>query len=161
MAIYKTQTEAKVYQVINEAVSSLGYEVIRVKNFQQGKKKVLQLMIERKDGANISVGDCDVVSRQTSVILDVEDIIRGEYNLEVSSPGLNRPLTRIKDFANAIGKYVRFIVRAGDRRKFIGLIKSVEGETITVLSKDADSDVEIAFNEVEEAFLQYFDSDIK
>ena len=160
MAIYKTQTEAKVYQVINEAVSTLGYEVVRVKNFQQGRKKVLQLMIDRKDGANISVDDCEVVSRQASVILDVEDIISGEYNLEVSSPGLNRPLTRVKDFANAVGKYVRFIVSGGERRKFIGLIKSVEGETITVLPKDADSEVEIAFDNVDEAFLQYFDSDI-
>ncbi|AIF80748.1 ribosome maturation protein RimP [endosymbiont of Acanthamoeba sp. UWC8] len=162
MAIYQTQAESKIFEIINESVRALGFDIVRIKNLQAGRSKTLQIMIDRMDNENIAIEDCEQVSRHISALLDVEDIIDERYTLEVSSPGLNRPLTRLKDFENNIGNIIKLtIFEAVDgRRRFVGKINEVNEENIVILPKDANEIINLNFNNIEEAFLQYFDSNI-
>jgi ribosome maturation factor RimP len=91
------ELERRIAETIEPSLEGMGYELVRVQ-LQGRQKLVLQIMAERKDGAPMTVEDCADISRQISALLDVEDPIEGEYSLEVSSPGIDRPLTRPKDF---------------------------------------------------------------
>src|ERR1700733_12733059 len=89
--------EHRIAEMIEPSLDGMGYELVRV--LMQGRQNpVLQVMAERKDGAGMTVEDCADISRQISALLDVDDPIAGAYSLEVSSPGIDRPLTRPKDF---------------------------------------------------------------
>jgi ribosome maturation factor RimP len=96
------ELERRIAEMIEPSLEGMGYELVRV--LMQGRQKpVLQIMAERKDGAAMTVEDCADISRQVSALLDVEDPIEGEYSLEVSSPGIDRPLTRPKDYETYAG----------------------------------------------------------
>ncbi len=96
------ELERRIAEMIEPSLEGMGYELVRV--LMQGRQKpVLQIMAERKDGAGMTVEDCADISRQISALLDVEDPIEGEYSLEVSSPGIDRPLTRPKDYETYAG----------------------------------------------------------
>lgn len=157
MAVFHTQIEGKALELLEATLHSMGYEVVRIKNFQMGRRKTLQLMIERLDGNNISVEDCEVVSRQSSAMFDTAELMSKEYNLEVSSPGLNRPLTRLKDFTKFIGQTARVVLYQpiDERRKFVGIINNVESEDIILEVEELKSQVRLKFDNIEEAFLQY------
>lgn len=100
------ELERRIAELIEPSLEGMGYELVRV--LMQGRQKpVLQIMAERKDGAAMTVEDCADISRQISALLDVEDPIEGEYSLEVSSPGIDRPLTRPKDFEAFAGFEVK------------------------------------------------------
>jgi ribosome maturation factor RimP len=91
------ELERRIADIIEPSLEGMGYELVRV--LMQGRQQpVLQIMAERKDGAAMTVEDCADISRQISALLDVDDPIEGAYSLEVSSPGIDRPLTRPKDF---------------------------------------------------------------
>jgi len=94
--------ERRIAEMIEPSLEGMGYELVRVQ-LQGRQKPVLQIMAERKDGAAMTVEDCADISRQISALLDVEDPIEGEYSLEVSSPGIDRPLTRPKDYETYAG----------------------------------------------------------
>ncbi len=88
--------------LIAPSLDAMGYELVRVQ--LQGKQRLtLQIMADRKDGVMMAVEDCADISRSLSALLDVEDPISGAYSLEVSSPGIDRPLTRAKDFEQWAG----------------------------------------------------------
>jgi ribosome maturation factor RimP len=91
------ELERRIAEMIEPSLEGMGYELVRV--LIQGRQQpVLQIMAERKDGAAMTVEDCADISRQVSALLDVDDPIEGAYSLEVSSPGIDRPLTRPKDY---------------------------------------------------------------
>ncbi len=122
---------AEVEKLIAPAVEALGYDIVRVA-FSDGDRAVLQIMAERKTDGGMSVDDCAEVSRTVAAILDVEDPISGPYNLEVSSPGLDRPLTRLADFdrfANFEAK-VEVGTPIDGRRRFAGRLRGVAGQDI-------------------------------
>lgn len=93
----------KVNELILPTLTSLGYELVRVL-LLGGNKKVLQIMIERIDSVPITINDCEIVSREVSRLLDVNDVVQGTYSLEVSSVGPNRPLVKKEDFLKFKGK---------------------------------------------------------
>lgn len=93
---------AEVEALVSDLLSDLGYEIVRV-SLSGGQAQRLQVMIERQDRATLTVEDCALASRAISALLDVEDPISGSYDLEVSSPGIDRPLTRADDFARFAG----------------------------------------------------------
>ncbi len=130
--------EQQLTQLLVEPVEALGFELLGVEFVRAGKHSVLRLYIDRPDG--ISVDDCAQVSYQVSAVLDVEDPITSEYHLEVSSPGMDRPLFKSSHFTRFIGKEVKLTVRIAisNRRNWKGRIKAVEGEmiTLTVDGKD-------------------------
>ena len=93
-----TEIERRILDIIEPEANAMGLEIVRIR-MMGARTPILQIMAEKPDGT-MDVEDCAAFSRAIGPILDVEDPIRGEYNLEVSSPGIDRPLTRAKDFAN-------------------------------------------------------------
>ncbi len=119
--------------IIAGAVEAAGYRLVRLR-LMGGKRKTLQVMAERPDGS-MNVEDCAALSRALSEFLDREDPIEGEYVLEVSSPGIDRPLTRLVDFARWAGHEAKIELVAPDangRRRFKGLLLGLDGEQIVI-----------------------------
>ncbi len=123
-----------VLQLLEPSLTDLGYEVVRVR-MQGDGRPVLQIMIDRADGVDITVEDCTLVSRSASALLDVADPIPGAYELEVSSPGLDRPLTRAKDFESYTGNEARIELKAAidGRRRFRGRLLGMAGDKVRML----------------------------
>ncbi|MGU1746342.1 ribosome maturation factor RimP [Pseudomonas aeruginosa] len=117
-------------------VEALGYEYWGVEFISQGRHSVLRVYIDRPEG--ILIDDCEAVSRQVSGILDVEDPISGEYTLEVSSPGMDRPLFTLEQFAKHAGEQVKIRLRSPyeGRRNYQGILRGVEEQDVVVLVDD-------------------------
>ncbi|MDA0339253.1 MAG: ribosome maturation factor RimP [Proteobacteria bacterium] len=149
-------TDSQVRALIEPAIEALGFELVRVR-FMSGERSTLQIMAERPDGT-LSVENCVEVSRTVSALLDVEDPIRGEYNLEVSSPGIDRPLTRQKDFERWAGfdAKVELQMPIDGQRRFRGILKGVADDNV-MLETD-QGPVALAFNEIEQAKLVLTDA---
>ncbi len=123
---------AKINELIKPTVEALELELWGIELLQQGKSAMLRIYIE--SDAGITVDDCEKVSRQVSALLDVEDPIAGEYTLEVSSPGLGRPLFTASQFAAFTGEVVNVKLRSplNGRRKFKGSITAIDGNHIGI-----------------------------
>jgi ribosome maturation factor RimP len=141
-----------VAELIEPVLIDLGYRLVRVRMTAENGQ-TLQIMAERPDGS-MTIDDCEAISRVVSPLLDVEDPIPTEYNLEVSSPGLDRPLVRLGDFDRWAGHVARFeLVRQIDgRRRFRGTIKGVTGGSISV-AVEGDVEIVLAFEDIAEAKL--------
>ncbi|GGY80381.1 ribosome maturation factor RimP [Marinobacter zhanjiangensis] len=127
----------KLDEILRPVVEGLGYELWGIEFRSQGRNSVLRLFIDdQNDG--ISVEDCEKVSRQVSGVLDVEDPIQNEYTLEVSSPGMDRPLFRLEQFEDWAGHQVSIRLRMAfdGRRKFQGVLKGTEGGDVVVVVDD-------------------------
>ncbi len=124
--------EDKLTEMLEPGVEALGYELVGVEFVRAGKHSILRVFIDHENG--ISVDDCAEVSYQASAILDVEDPINTEYNLEISSPGMDRPLFKEKHYEQSIGEVVqvRLTVPMNDRRNFKGKLLSCENGMINV-----------------------------
>ena len=123
---------ALVIDIVQPTVEALGLELWGVEHIQQGRYSVLRIFIDSEETVNLT--DCERVSRQISALLDVEEPISGEYTLEVSSPGLERPLFKLDQFAQFIGDQVKIKTRGPleGRRKFTGVIECVSEETVSL-----------------------------
>ncbi|MBT5072292.1 MAG: ribosome maturation factor RimP [Kordiimonadaceae bacterium] len=144
----------KIAALIEPTIDSLGYELVRVQLFSspRGGASTLQIMAEAADGT-MTVEACAKISRDISVIMDVEDPINSEYVLEVSSPGLDRPLTRLKDFVNYAGfeTKVEMDQAVDKRRRFRGKLLGVEDELILL---DVEGEVyKLHFDDIQKAKL--------
>ncbi|PVZ12583.1 ribosome maturation factor RimP [Pseudomonas sp. URIL14HWK12:I9] len=113
-------------------VEALGYQCWGLEYISQGRHTLLRVYIDKEGG--IGVEDCEVVSRQVSGVLDVEDPISVEYTLEVSSPGMDRPLFTLEQFAAHAGEQVKIRLRSPyeGRRNFQGLLRGVEEQDVVV-----------------------------
>lgn len=113
--------------IVAPSIEAMGYEVVRIM-LTGGRRPTLQIMAERADGSGMGVDDCAEISRTISAVLDVEDPISGEYTLEVSSPGIDRPLTRLKDFRRYAGFEARVDLAAPieGRKRFSGRLLGVD-----------------------------------
>ena len=128
----------KVKALIDPVAQDLGYEIVRVR-VVGGTRQTLQIMAERADGG-MGVGDCAKLSREISAIMDVEDPVSGEYVLEVSSPGIDRPLTRLKDFERFKGHEAKVELVADDdgQRRFKGVLLGTDGEMVKLQTEEGD-----------------------
>ncbi|MGQ0443951.1 MAG: ribosome maturation factor RimP [Beijerinckiaceae bacterium] len=119
---------ARLAHIAQPVLTGLGYRLVRVRLSAQAGTTV-QIMAERPDGS-MNLKDCEIVSAALSPILDVEDLVRGTYRLEISSPGIDRPLVRVSDFQRARGREARIEMTAGigGRKRFRGFVGGVEGE---------------------------------
>ncbi len=126
----------KVVAFAENVLPSMGLELVEVQFRREGHGWVLRLFIDSENGINHD--DCSIVSREIGDILDVEDIIDHPYSLEVSSPGLERPLHKLKDYERFTGRKARVKLRTeiDGVRVFIGVIEKVDGEVITLLQED-------------------------
>lgn len=123
----------RIEQIITPSVEDMGYEVVRVQ-LAGGVRAVLQIMAERADGAPMTVEDCADISRAVSALLDVEDPLPDAYTLEVSSPGLDRPLTRLKDYERFAGFEAKLETRLAvdGRKRFKGMLRGLEDGLISM-----------------------------
>jgi len=122
----------KVLSIINPIVIDMGYELLGIEYVGSGKYSVLRLYIDCEEG--VGVNDCETVSRQVSSLMDVEDPINGQYNLEVSSPGIERPLFVIAHYQRFLGHDIRLRTYRPieGKRNFTGSIGSVEETANTI-----------------------------
>ncbi|WP_457798962.1 ribosome maturation factor RimP [Methylocystis sp. S23] len=145
--VLETGVAARVAHLAEPVLAQLGFRLVRVKLMQQNGQ-ILQIMAERPDGI-MTIDDCEAASQALSPELDVADFISGEYRLEISSPGVDRPLVRVSDFARAVGHEARVELThplETGRKRFRGIIISVEGEgraaKVTIERNDARADEE-------------------
>ena len=124
-------------QLLEPVVEALDCELWGIELQMGGKAKLLRIFIDR-DEDGIGIDDCERVSRQASAILDVEDVIAGEYVLEVSSPGMDRPLYELDHYARYLGEQISLRLRFPyeGRRNFKGQLRSIEGDEIVVVVAD-------------------------
>jgi len=145
------QVPEKLRNIVQPTVEGLGYELVGVEFHGGSRNGLLRIYIDQESG--ISLDDCQAVSEQVSAVLDVEDPIPGHYTLEVSSPGLDRPLFEAEHFRRFAGQQVRIrlAVALEGRRKWSGLLKGVEGEAVVV---EVDGrDVRLPLDGIEQARL--------
>ena len=130
--IAKTAIDRRLAEIVTPAIEGLGFELVRIR-LMGGKTKTLQIMADRPEGG-IVVDDCARISTAVSAVLDVEDPIEDAYNLEVSSPGIDRPLTRLKDFDLWEGFEARVETTEliDGRRRFKGLLRGTEGDEVLI-----------------------------
>ena len=130
--IAKTAIDRRMAEILTPVIEDMGFEVVRIR-LMGGKSNTLQIMVERPNGG-IEVDECALVSTAVSAVLDVEDPLEDPYALEVSSPGIDRPLTRLKDFENLEGYEARVETTEmiDGRRRFRGLLAGVEGDEVLV-----------------------------
>ncbi len=144
---------ALVTELIDATIAALGLELWGVELLQQGRFSLLRVYIEREEG--VTIEDCEKVSRQVSALLDVEDPIAGEYTLEVSSPGLDRPLFSIEQYEQYVGSEVNLKLRRplDGRRKFKGQIMKVSEDVVGMLVDGTEYD--LAYSEIESASIVF------
>ena len=130
--IAKAAIDRRIAEIITPVVEDMGFEVVRVR-LMSGKDTILQIMVQRPDG-QIEVDECAQISTAVSAVLDVEDPILDEYNLEVSSPGIDRPLTRLKDFDQWEGFEAKIETDEliDGRRRFKGQLAGTEGDEVLI-----------------------------
>jgi ribosome maturation factor RimP len=135
--IKQTGLEARIAGIVEPVANDLGYALVRVK-LTQDNGMTLQIMAEDGSG-RFSIADCERLSKELSPVLDAEDPIDHEYHLEVSSPGIDRPLVRARDFAAHVGHEAKLELAdmLDGRRRFRGLIKSVDDASVTITLPDA------------------------
>ena len=141
--IAKTAIDRKLAEIVAPVIEGLGFELVRIR-LMGGKIHTLQIMAERPEGG-IVVEDCATISTAVSAVLDVEDPLEDEYVLEVSSPGIDRPLTRLKDFDVWEGYEARIETTEliDGRRRFKGTLAGIEGDEVLIEIEEAGQDVTI------------------
>lgn len=127
------KAEDEVLRLIAPALEAMGYDVVRIRIMGK-RRQTLQIMAERQDGAAFTIDACREISRVVSALLDVEDPISGSYELEVSSPGIDRPLVRRADFERFAGHEARIECRHAidGRKRFRGRLLGVVGDEVHI-----------------------------
>jgi len=160
--IIEQGTAARVAAIATPVLAGLGYRVVRVR-VSGSSSCTVQIMAERPDGT-MSIADCEAASRALSPVLDAEDPIERAYRLEVSSPGIDRPLVRRSDFERHAGHEVKIemTIPLEGRRRFRGILLGVEGEAARIRRSDAGegepNDVTLAIADMTEARLVLTDA---
>ena len=139
-------TTGRVWELAAPLAENEGMELVDIELRHEGSRggRVLRVYLDKTGGP--TVDDLSRVSRQLSELLDSQEVVSGAYTLEVSSPGINRPLKRPEHFARFIGKRVRIRTRdlIGGRRSFLGILQDVAGESITVAQEGTRYDIPFA-----------------
>ena len=137
----------RIESLIAPTIEAMGFAIVRVR-LSGGNKPSLQVMAERLDGGSIVIDDCAAISRAVSAILDAEDPIAGPYSLEVSSPGIDRPLVRLGDFERFAGRQAK--VKTGrpidGRKRFQGRLLGVAGGAVRL--EDGDAAVDLPYPDI-------------
>lgn len=142
----------KIENIIAPSLEDMGYEVVRVQ-LQGAKRKTLQVMIDHLDGRSITITDCTEVSHTVSALLEVEDPLPDAYNLEVSSPGMDRPLVKLKDFERFAGENIRLELKfpIEGQRRFQGLLSGVKDGKVVVHTDGDSSILEFEYEDIQKA----------
>jgi len=134
----------KITQTIEPSLDAMGYSIVQIKMADSKHRKTLSIMAERKDEQNMGFDDCTQISRMVGALLEVEDPIAEAYNLEVCSPGLDRPLVKPADFIKYSGKEAKIetLMPVGSgRKRFRGMIKSADEKALQLSTQDGMIDI--------------------
>ena len=160
-AVMKTKTDldARVLTIVEPIAADLGLRIVRLR-VMAGRRPTLQIMAERISDGQMNVSACEALSRAASAALEVEDPIRDAYVLEVSSPGLERPLTSLEDFKNYAGYLARLELDrlVEGRKRFRGVLAGIDGEHIDIDLDGEKETAQIPFAWVSEAKLLITDA---
>ena len=132
--------QQRLHELIAPVVQALECELWGLEYLTQGRHATLRIYIEKDDEAGVDVKDCEKVSRQVSSVLDVEDPIASQYTLEVSSPGMDRPLFTLTQYERSVGQQVsvKLSRKFEDRKKFTGMIAGVENDEVVLQVGDEE-----------------------
>ena len=158
----KTAEDGKLLELLDPVVEATGYEIVRLRLMGGEHARRLQIMAETPSG-DMNVEDCAILSRALAEILDAADPISGEYTLEVSSPGVDRPLTRLKDFATFEGHEARLELDrvAEGRKRFKGVLAGVEDDQVAIDLEGEEATALVPFSWIVEAKLSLTDKLLK
>jgi ribosome maturation factor RimP len=158
----KTAEDARLLELLDPVAEAAGYEIVRLRLMGGEHARRLQIMAETPDGEMV-VEDCARLSRAISEVMDAADPVAGEYTLEVSSPGVDRPLTRLKDFVTYEGHEARIELDrvAEGRKRFRGVLAGVEDDNIGIDLEGEDATAMVPFAWVVEAKLILTDALMK
>jgi ribosome maturation factor RimP len=159
----KTAEDLNLLELLDPVAEAAGYEIVRLRLMGGEHARRLQIMAERPSDGDMNVEDCARLSRAISEIMDAADPIAGEYTLEVSSPGVDRPLTRLKDFAAFEGHEARLELdrMAEGRKRFKGLLAGVEDDAVAIDLEGEEETAMIPFSWIVEAKLVLTDQLMK
>ncbi|MGR3635970.1 MAG: ribosome maturation factor RimP [Shimia sp.] len=161
--IAKAAIDRKLAEIVGPIIEDMGFELVRLR-LMGGKSHTLQIMAERPDGG-IEVDECAQISNAVSAVLDVEDPLVDSYTLEVGSPGIDRPLTRLKDFDTYEGYEAKLETSEliDGRKRFRGILAGVEGDEVLINIEDQGEAVTVGltFDWLAEAKLTLTDDLIK
>jgi ribosome maturation factor RimP len=151
----KTAEDARLLELLDPVAEAAGYAIVRLRLMGGDKQRRLQVMAERPADGDMNVEDCAKLSRRLSEVLDAADPIAGEYVLEVSSPGVDRPLTRPKDFEAYAGYEARLELDrlAEGRKRFRGVLAGVDGQNVAIDLEGEEHTALIPFAWITEAKL--------
>lgn len=156
------QVVERIEMLVQPILEELGFELVDLEYQREGRGWILRFYLDREGG--ITLDDCALASREISAILDVEDVIETAYNLEVSSPGIERPLKKLSDFerfSGKLGKIKTFAAidpdASGRKRKtFVGTLDGVNGQDVLLTLKEKQpAQVKIAFDQIASAHLEF------
>ncbi|MFN7710617.1 MAG: ribosome maturation factor RimP [Holosporales bacterium] len=142
----------RIEELLASVLQEMGYGIVRIQ-LSGGMRPTLQIMIERLDEQPVSIDDCVAVSRQASAMLDVADPIKDSYRLEVSSPGLDRPLVKKADFQRFAGEIIKLQTRdpLDGRKRFEGRLEGVEGDDVLLTWDEAQPVLRVPYAQVAKA----------
>ena len=148
-----TDVESRIRNIIRAQVEEDGYELLNVEMRSEGDNSIIRIYLDRPEGINID--DCAGTSKKIAVLLDVEDPVEDKYTLEVSSPGIERPLFNEKDYIRFQGKEIRLITKnkIESRRKFTGQIESFNNGVLDLMTDGQI--IRINYDEIKKANLVY------
>ena len=157
MNVYTTQQEELLVDALNGFVEKEGYAVVRIRVNKNKKSKQCQIMIERTDGSQINMTDCEKVNKEVVRILKEDNLKLEDYDIEVSSPGIDKPLTRLKDYLESKEKLIKIstLYKIQNRRSFKGYLVDVNEDSIKIRLVGVGDDIVLNFNAISEAYLQY------
>jgi len=158
----KTAEDMKLMELLDPVVEAAGYEIVRLRLMGGEHARRLQIMAETPSG-DMNVEDCAILSRAMAEVLDAADPITGEYTLEVSSPGVDRPLTRLKDFVTFEGHEARLELDrvAEGRKRFKGVLAGVEDDQVAIDLEGEEATALVPFSWIVEAKLSLTDKLLK
>jgi len=130
--------QTHLWELFEPVVNGMGFDLIEIEHFPNPKHGVLRLYIDKEGGVNVD--DCSTVSRQISALIDVEDPVSGQFNLEISSPGVDRPLRRLVDFQRFAGSLVKLktVMPLEGQRNFKGRLLEASEETVVIETDDEE-----------------------
>lgn len=155
--VYNTPREKELAYLLSDLINKDGYELIRIRAYKDKYGKKCQIMIDTIDGTQVKILDCENVNRIVMEILNSNDLGLQDYTIEVSSPGIDRPLTRTKDFIKNKDQLIKVqtLFKVLNRRSFKGYLKDVNEDSISIELIDNNEITNIRFDSISEAYLQY------
>ena len=160
----KTQEDRQLLELLEPVAGAIGYNVVRLRLMSGKERRRLQVMAERPSDGEMGIDDCTKLSRAISeVLVAAEDTIKGDFVLEVSSPGIDRPLTRLEDFVTYEGLEARLELdrMADGRKRFKGVLAGIDGDNIALDEDGKDDTTLIPFSWIIEAKLVLSDQLMK